>query len=44
MAIVCISTGARPVAVLEWVMASADDLSFEVEEETNLVVIFGDNL
>ena len=42
MAIVCISTGARPAAVLEWVMASTDDLSFEVEEVTNLLVIFVD--
>ena len=43
MAIVCISTGARPAAVVEWVMVSTDDLPFEVEEETNLLVIFTDN-
>ena len=44
MAVVCISKGARPAAALEWVMASTDHLSFEVEEETNLLVIFRDNL
>ena len=36
MTIVCIATGARPAAAIDWVVT--EEVTFEVEEETQLLV------
>ena len=44
MAIVCIAVGARPAATIDWVFSSTDEVTFEVEEETKLLVMQGNDL
>ena len=41
MAIVCSAVGARPAATIDWVFSSTDEVTFEVEEETKLLVKLG---
>ena len=44
MAILCSAVGARPAATIEWVFSSTDEVTFEVEEETKLLVKLGNDL
>ena len=38
MAIICIAAGARPAATIYWEFSTTEEVTFEVEEETQLLV------